>query len=449
MTRGWGARGARVASPPAAAACVALAAAAALTVGCGAPPPRDLRGPGRVLIRMTEWQQPWFEQQLARVSQARGVELGVESYQLLPDVRPALERARAARDGTLLVKVEQRMLRPLAEAGLLRPLEDAVGTARLASELPGYLPEALAPARFGGKTWGLPRKLEVMVLVYRKAAVRRAAAGARGDRQAFRDFAAGAGLVVPEDHELEVDPGEWDMVDLFEAAHFLSRVPGAGGVGPRLAHRTADLEGTPSDFASLVYPLGFEAGAALEAMPGFPAFLRLEAAAHRGGLMPAVEDDGLTTPELFAAWRRGEVDLGFLQQVDATLLASLVEPPGSLGFAPLPRGGAWAAPGAASRVPSGGWWWCLPADGPSPKLAYDLARFLTSREVHKDECLRFGMMPVRGDVARLLEGPEAPAPLQDLLEASAASLARAAPRPALDRATPGTAWRRWKDALSQ
>jgi ABC-type glycerol-3-phosphate transport system substrate-binding protein len=53
-------------------------------------------------------------------------------------------------------------------------------------------------------------------------------------------------------------------------------------------------------------------------------------------------------------------------------------------------------------ISTGGWWWGIPKTAPDAKLAYKLARFITSREMQAKECSRFGMVPVRKDILNKL-----------------------------------------------
>ncbi|HZH71426.1 MAG TPA: hypothetical protein VFD91_02945, partial [Mariniphaga sp.] len=46
--------------------------------------------------------------------------------------------------------------------------------------------------------------------------------------------------------------------------------------------------------------------------------------------------------------------------------------------------------------------WGIPKTSPDAKLAYALARFITSRETQAKECSRFGMVPIRKDILNKL-----------------------------------------------
>lgn len=407
-------------------------------LGCGGS--RPLAGKGRVLVRMTEWQLTWFEGRVQDFARPRGLELGVESYQLIGDVEEALVRARRTGGLPLLVKVEERMVAALRDRGLIRPLESVVDEGQLAQDLKEYSPEALDMVRHGGKTWGLPRKLETMVLAYRKTAVRQAVSGAAVDRARFLAAAAGAGLPLDADrHSLDADPADWDLADLMEVGHYLARVPMDGVVAPRFYHRTARIEGTPIDLACLSYPFGYAPGR-LEEMPGFEPMVRLERFAFRSGVYPPMDPaHTLYTPQLYEAWKRGQMHLAYFQQVDATRLVgataegpNFVQDRGDVGFVSPPRAGVLAEGTPEYRVPSGGWAWCLPAEGPAPELGYALGRWITSAGVHREECRRFGMMPIRADLAADLPGTFPDPVVRHLMEVSFATLEHRAPKPALE-----------------
>lgn len=433
---------------------LALALGWLALTGCGGE--GALQGEGQVLVRMTEWQLSWFEEQVGRFAKDNQVQLAIESYQGVGDLESELRTAAESGRLPLLCKVEHRMIPVLREAGLLRPLDEVVDSGDLEADLDEYLPSALEPLRHGGKTWGLPRKVECMVLLYRRSAIREAVLAASMDQQAFVAAASRHGFTVPPDHQLEYSPQDWDLVDLFQVAHYLARVPSGGRTGPRFWHRTAPREGVSVDLACLAYPFGYEA-VPLDQMPGFPRFLLLERFAHQEGIFPPFREEALVyTPEINQAWSRGEMDLALVQQVDATRIVGsspeaqrFLEDRSDAGFAPLPAAGGFAAADDLPRVsPAGGWSWCLPAGGPAPALAYRLARFLTSREVHLEECRRFGMMPIRRDLAEDLHATFPDRVLRELMEVSSRTWEGRRPKPSLVAGKEtGPAYRRWREVV--
>lgn len=432
-------------------------ALAVLVAGCGGT--RKLTGTGVVLVRMTEWQQPWFEEQVQRFAAARGVKLEVRAYQLVGDLEAAIAETRAKGDTPVLLKVEGRMVGPLRARNLLRSLESAVGGERVEEDMLDYLESAVSWVRRDGATWAIPRKVEVLVMAYREAALAHLAAGSPEDRARVHALLEGAGFRVDPDRRLETSPGFWDLADLAEAADGLSRVARRGQVGPRLWHRTARVEGTAVDLSCLVYPFGYSPGP-LHQMPGFEPALAYSRALVRGGLARGPRDgEDVQTPMLLEGWKAGLVDFSFLQQTDAARLVGIdadaprfVDDRDGVSFVAVPPAGDLAWPGAAAvetGAPGGGWWWGIPAGATDAALGYDLARFLTSAEVHAEECRRFGMMPIRRDLAADLVGTFPDPVVRRLMEVSFDAWIGHHPKAALEKNREiGEAYDRWRAAVA-
>lgn len=435
---------------------VLLLGLAVLTAGCGGP--QKLTGTGVVLVRMTQWQLPWFEEQVHRFAAQRGVDLKVRSYQLVGDLEEAIAETRERGETPILLKVEGRMIGPLRARNLLRSLESSVGRERVEEDLEDYLESSVTWARRGGSTWGIPRKVEVLVLAYREAALAHLGGTAVQERARLHGRLEGAGFRVDPNRRLESSPAFWDLADLAEAADRLSRVRRRGQVGPRFYHRTARVEGTAVDLSCLVYPFGYAAGP-LHAMPGFPPALAYSRALLDAGAIPRLGPDSeIHTPMLLAGWKAGTVDLSFLQQTDAARLVGVdaaaprfVLDREGVSFVAVPPAGDLSWPGLAegdTGAPGGGWWWGIPAGDTDAQLGYELARFLTSAEVHAEECRRFGMMPVRRDLAADLVGTFPDPVVRRLMEVSFDAWIGHHPKAALEKGREiGEGYDRWREAM--
>ena len=171
-----------------------------------------------VLVRMTQWQEPWFAKKMEdwpgaeRLEDWPGAEkLEVEtiSYQALEELPSILRERRDAKADLpcLIAKIEGRILPRLIEEELIIPLEDILPKEELENFLLQLDPRALEPALVGGKTWALPRKIENHIFAYRSFYVRQAALywkSMAGDIEEI--FRSENGVGLPKNYELESDP---------------------------------------------------------------------------------------------------------------------------------------------------------------------------------------------------------------------------------------------------
>ena len=117
---------------------------------------------------------------------------------------------------------------------------------------------------------------------------------------------------------------------------------------------------------------------------------------------------------LYNGIKDGKVFCTYVQQIDCFLIHGWPDDPAMASYLPqiddmgicvvpkavsfeLDSKGAYAFEGTRS-ISTGGWWWGIPKTSPNAVLAYDLARFITSRENNAVECSKFGMIPVRKDI---------------------------------------------------
>lgn len=389
-----------------------------LVVGCGGVPEDRLPTRGTILIRMTDWQEPWFTQRVGTWPKRGPLELDVESYQRIEDLPGILRRRQQPTKGGafVLCKAEGRLLALLAEEKLITPL-DAIVDDRGALEAP-FLPEALAPARFGGKLWGLPRKIENHILVYRREAVNRALSQWESFEGPLQEiFRKENGKGLPGGYTLEADPREWDSWDLAVVGYIWSHVPIGGVTEARLGHRSADDAGTFVDLAGRFYAQGGRAEDLLSLKgQALVDFLTWEAFFLRYGIYPpSMIDPGWDVQAPHRAFKEERLLAAPMHQLDAFEFerrhgSSEEGGSPSLGCAPMPQGASLeldesGAPRrlGAHRSHLAGWWWVVPASCPCPRKALELARFITSSDFLGAEAARFGMYPVRRDVWKNLE----------------------------------------------
>jgi ABC-type glycerol-3-phosphate transport system substrate-binding protein len=121
---------------------------------------------------------------------------------------------------------------------------------------------------------------------------------------------------------------------------------------------------------------------------------------------------------IYNAIKDGKVFLTYIQQIDAflihgwkddPLMSSYLPQEDDMGLSVVPKAVSFELDSAGKpafegtrSISTGGWWWGIPKTAPDAKLAYKLARFITSREMQAKECSRFGMVPVRKDILNKL-----------------------------------------------
>ena len=370
---------------------------------------------GLALVRMTQWQEPWFAKRIQKWRGCKKLSLGTTSYQTLQELPGLL--AKSLKDSKeapyLIVKIEGRMLPKLIEQKLLYPLEklvDSGNTPKWRKELDG---RALAPAFKDGYTWALPRKVENHIFCYRPFFVRQAALYWNSMRDEIDEvFKNENGHGLPKGYELESDPELWDMYDLAVVGYYWSKTRIKGVIGPRLGHRSKDYPGTYVDVAARMFALGANPEDLIKVRgQALIDFLTWEAFYMRYGLYhPSMVDPGWFGGDTYRTFREYSLLALTLHQVDAIQFYRQFGPregneQSDVGFSPMLQGVSLELDekGNPKRVGSrkthmAGWWWGIPASCPCPRLALNLLEYILSREFQQEECAKFGNYPVRMDL---------------------------------------------------
>ncbi|MBI4815774.1 MAG: extracellular solute-binding protein [Deltaproteobacteria bacterium] len=374
-----------------------------------------------VLLRMRPAQEAWFRSEtLVRFEKTHGHRVRVESYRSEADVVTELEK----RPGIDVVKVEGVMLRPLAERGLLLPIDrmlvDSGRVEELASLERTFEPVAASLARVpdvvGKPLYGAPRKVETQLLAFRKSRV----AEVQAQLDAFlpeldADLTRLTGARLPKGYALEEDPNAWDLFDLLVLGYVWSKSPDQGVRAPRIMFRSYSYLGT------MVRLLDALAGSSIEGPPTLVANTAMldvfewEALFRELGLYhPRMlsADAIVTGREIDEAMARNEVFLTETHTLDLRLLGGSDEIPGyvsersDVGFALLPRRVSVAVDntGVPLRVGTrrahiSGWVWAIPKSAPRPEESWELISELVSKNESTLETQTFWIQPARRDVA--------------------------------------------------
>lgn len=397
-----------------------------------------------ILVRMIDSQDRWFRGALEEFQEDYHVTLKVLSFDRMDEVRSWLERERDnGADKIGLVKIQKQMLATLVEQGLVMPLckegligrlpvlGGAVSCGQLDTDMNDYLPYALEEAYFRGRQSYIPRKLEANTLLYRRSKVEEVVQNWKQFKPRIeRMFEERNGYGLPSGYQLEADPNQWNWYDLAVVSFYWAHTEYGGSLMPRTAHRGRRYGGTMNEIATKVFQAGgdsrallFEGEENLEAI--YDAF-EWEAFYRKNGLYnPAMWEQRWAGSHIWKAMSEDLVFLAFMHQLDAFFihgnadsgLDGYLEDPDDMAVAIMPQGVSLALDSQGDYVRQGsrdslktGWWWGVPSTSPDPKLSYELARHITGKEFHLEEATRFGMLPIRKDVAaeldRLKDDPE-------------------------------------------
>jgi ABC-type glycerol-3-phosphate transport system substrate-binding protein len=381
---------------------------------------------------MIDNQDRWFRERLKGFAEEHHVDLKFVSYDRTAELRALLESERDATVKTIgLVKIQKPMLATLVEEGLVMPLAKIVGGRQLVLDLDDYVDTALGDVYFEGKKSGgvaeayyIPRKLEANTLLYRRSKVAEAVQRwTRFRPQIERMFREHNGHGLPSDYELETDPNEWDWYDLAVVSFYWAKSEYGGKRMPRTAHRGRRYGGTMTEIATKIFQAGGDSRALLfegvENLEAISDALEWEAFYRKNGLYnPAMWEQRWAGSHIWKAMAEDKVFLAFMHQLDAFFihgnpvadLDGYLKEPDDMATAIMPRGVSLALDGNGKYVREGrsaslktGWWWGIPQTAPNPELSYKLVRYITSKEFHLEESVRFGMLPIRKDVASELE----------------------------------------------
>ena len=375
-----------------------------------------------VLIRMMDIQDLWFRQKIEEFEKQNQVKLNVVTFDQIEDVKGMIDlemKTGGRRIG--LVKTAKEMLFPLVDENLMLPLEEIVDSDQLANDFSEYLPLAVSGAEVKGKVYYIPRKLETYLLFYLKSRVKDALQNWEKQKDRINKIIKIAnGFGLPEDYELEEDPGRWDYYDLTVLAYYWAHYPYQGLNIPRMAHRGKRYAGTVNEMATRIFQLGGSTNDLLE-MDTDPVidFFQWESFFIESGLYhPSMWEKGWSGGDIWRAISDGQVFLAYMHQIDLFFLHGGSDPtmlgylsdPEDMGVATMPRGTSLELAHDGKPLREGfhksnfyGWWWGIPVTSPDPLLSYKLARFITSYQNQIEECTRFGMFPVRKDILDNIE----------------------------------------------
>lgn len=378
---------------------------AALLAGCAAPARLKLA------MDMTPGEEALYRTRLLKPFEKRHhcvVELvAAPDPYLLP-------RMLAAGDTIDLVSPPLAITRALVDRGLIAPLDEIAGRGQEAELRKEFFLVDLGAV--GGRAYFLPRYLETPVIVYLKSKVAEAVQYweiRRGEID--RALARYNGRGLPRGYALEPDPSQWDAFDLFVAGWYWSAMEVQGRKSGRVALGPLGSPSTPQFLmdACLLSGAGPDAVLAMDG-PGVADMFQWQSVLAREGILnPSLLQGRWSEARLRQGFQSGELYLSAATQLEAFQIhgAGSPESPGwlkdpeDMGVALMPKGNSLTLDAAGDPAREGrrsvatrSHWWGVTRRARDPKLALELARYLSGTENQVLESSSLGMIPARRDL---------------------------------------------------
>jgi len=376
-----------------------------------------------VLIRMMDIQDKWFRSTLIPEAEKElGIKLKVVTYNKLSDIETMVNLEKQSGKKTIgLIKTELTEVNPMVSLGNMLPLENIVGPDALKKDMGEYLDRAVDFGTINGKIYYIPRKLEANTFLFLKSKVKDAVANWKPLKNDINKmFKEQNGYGLPSGYNLESDPNKWDWFDLAVCSYYWAHTKGNDYLTlPRMAHRGKDYGGTTNELMTKIYQAGGTAKDffAMNTDPVLDMFEWESFYVDNHLYNPGMWEQSWSGGGIWKAFASGQVYAAFMHQIDAFFIHGGTDPslsgylvnPDDMGVAIMPSGASLELDSSGKPVRIGkhasnfcGWWWGVPVTSPYPETSYKLARFITSKKMHKRECSRFGMMPVRKDIFKNL-----------------------------------------------
>lgn len=364
-----------------------------------------------VLIKMMPNQEKYFENSIIPAfEKENNCKIKIIHFEDMWQIDSLLK----AYPNTGLVKTPFEMTRVLEGRGSIKALNDFLQPADIEDMKNTYFLMDLGT--MDEKIYFVPRKFESRMLVYLKTkvqdAVNRWVLYEDTIRVILKEY---NGYGLPHKYRLENNPDQWDFYDIFVAGYYWAHTDYKGRKGPRVAHRGKRYPGTALRLVDRVYQMGGTSEDVLK-MNTEPVIDALEWEAlyiKEGIFQPRMWMESWSGSGIWEGFQSGDVFLSFLTQIDCFFLhgaetkdmPGYLSDPDDMGVSVMPQGvsvaldsyGNYLRKGKRS-VTTGGWWWGIPQNSPSPVLSYKLARHITTNDNQVEGCSNFGMVPVRKDI---------------------------------------------------
>ena len=370
-----------------------------------------------ILIRMMDTQDQWFRNRILPAAEKKlGVKINAITYNRLSDIENMVRLEKKSGKHTIgLIKTEMSEVHPMVRLGYILSLDDIIDPVQLKKDMEEYSDRAINFGTINGKVYYVPRKLETNTFLYKKSklkeAMNRWPVLAKQINEMFKKH---NGYGLPRGYELEDEPALWDWYDLAVVSFCWSHTKGEFGLTmPRMVHRGRNYGGTTIELLTKLYQINGSNKdiLAMDTQPVLDLFEWESFYVENNLYNSSMWIQRWSGGDIWAGFASGQVYGAFMHQVDAfSIHERYLKDPLDLGVAIMPKGASMELDEKGQPVRSGkhvsnfaGWWWGIPVTTPDAKLSYDIARFITSYKIHFEECLKFGMIPIRKDISKKID----------------------------------------------
>jgi len=398
-------------------AAVAVASGIVLSVGCAksGQSSRELT----ILIRMMPQQERFLQDEIIPgFEKENNCKVQIARFENQWDIERLLRLESGKKKPAVdLVKTPFEMTRVLVAKGMMEPLTEIGDSQQVMKDLAEYhqLPNGLG--FIDDAPYYIPRKLETRIFFYLKSKVADAVSKYESHKERIdRELKKENGFGLPDAYTLEDDPNKWDFYDLYVVGSIWANESYNDITMGRIAHRGARYGGTALFFVDRALQLGATADNIMNVKGEALAetFLWEDVFTRNGLYNIGIWQDSWEGSDIYNAIKDGKVFCAWMQQIDCFNLHGWEEDPGmpgyladrdDMGLAIIPKAVSFAldengkpvAEGTRA-ISTGGWWWGVPKTSGNKALAYEFARYITSREIQARECSQFGMIPIRKDI---------------------------------------------------
>jgi len=385
--------------------CAVYAVLLVFFAGCAAP------RHSKILVHMIKAQEEYFGKEiLPGFDKENAAVTEVAHYENTAEIKNELDKYPG---GVALVKIPYDKSQSLIAGGLVRPLDSFLSPEELKEFKQTFLLTSLGAS--GGKQYLIPRKFETRIMVYCKSKV----ADACAVWHIYRDSISAElrkinGFGLPATYILKSDPNAWDFYDVYVVGWIWAHTAYDGTLKGRIAHRGKRYSGTSQRIIDRIFECRGDASQVLS-MRGAPVAdaFAWEAIYAASVYNKRMWEEAWSGADIWKGFLDGEVFLAFMTQLDCFFihgtgqdgLDGYLKDPSDMGVAVMPKGcsatldknGTIERDGCKA-VTTGGWWWGIPQSFPDPRMAYQMARYITGTKSQLKDCSRFGMIPVRKDI---------------------------------------------------